>query len=121
MNMNNYLFLAVLGLGLHSADAFGQNNEIPLRQDNPEGNKECPSVDTVVTASYDNDIVTIKSKYAVSEIDVGILNRYGEKIYSHYIPSSPHTATDIYLPPVVDTEKYALEVKYKGKTLTGFF
>lgn len=59
--MKKKTILIILGVCISSVNIFGQN-EIPLRDDNTEGNKECPSIDTVVTASYDNETLTIKSK-----------------------------------------------------------
>ena len=120
MNKKRNLMLTAMGLFLFIGNISAQK-DIPLHQDTKGNGQESPSVDTVVTASYDDGTITIKSKDIIPVMEVDIRNRHGETIFSHAAPALPKSTTQIDLPQDVDKEKFDIQVKYNGKAFEGKF
>lgn len=83
--------------------------------------KPAPTVDTVITASYDDGTVTIRSKEDIPFMEVYIQSPSGDVIYTHHSSSSAQSTTQIDLPKEVDEDKYAIELRYNGNILHGNF
>lgn len=83
--------------------------------------KPAPTVDTVITASYDDGTVTIRSKEDIPFMEVNIQSPSGDVIYTHHSSSSAQSTTKIDLPKDVDEDKYAIELRYNGNILHGNF
>ena len=97
------------------------SNSITLNVRPVKPGKPAPTVDTVITASYDDGTVMIRSKEEIPFIEVNIQSSSGDVIYSHCISSPAQSATRIDLPEEVDEDKYAIELRYNGNVLYGNF
>lgn len=97
------------------------SNPIILNRRPVKSGKPAPTVDTLITASYDDGTVTIRSKEDIPFMEVTIQSPSGDVIYTHCVSSPAQSTARIDLPEEVDEDKYAIELRYNGNVLHGNF